>query len=260
MVLRIIILSLISFQLSFSTSFSDDWGQTGHRVIGEIATQYLNKKALKAVEKILHGSSLAYVSTYPDEIKSDKHFKAYSPYHYINIPLEVDYEVSKSNEEGDLYKGIQKSIAVLKDKNASDQEKEFQLKLLVHFIGDLHQPMHIGREEDRGGNSIRLKWFGKSTNLHRIWDSDLIEYFNMSYTEWSSNFPRQNWKTQKELQATSVLDWVAESHELVETIYRATPENSSLGYEYTYDYKEVLRTQLLKGGIRLAGILNSIFG
>lgn len=260
MKLRLVSLLIISMNISFANVSIDDWGQTGHRVVGEIASQYLNKKAKKAITQLLNGSSLAYVSTYPDEIKSDKHFDAYSPYHYINMPLGVGYDQSKSNPKGDLYKGIQHAINVLKDKSASNADKEFQLKLLVHFIGDLHQPMHTGRAADRGGNRVRLKWFGKNTNLHRVWDTDLIEYFNMSYTEWAINFPKQNWKTQKELQASSVLDWIDESHELVETIYRATPENSSLGYEYTYDYKEILRTQLLKGGIRLAGILNDIFG
>lgn len=260
MKLRLFISLFISSTILLANPRIEEWGQTGHRVVGEIASQYLNKRAAKAVEKLLNGSSLAYVSTYPDEIKSDKHFDAYSPYHYINIPLGIDYNVSKASAEGDIYLGIQKAIEVLKDKNASDADKEFQLKLLVHFIGDLHQPMHIGRKEDLGGNRIRLRWFGKSTNLHSLWDTKLIEYFNMSYTEWAINFPRQNWKTQKELQSTSIQDWIKESHELVETIYRATPENSSLGYEYTYLYKETLRTQLLRGGIRLAGILNDIFG
>lgn len=257
---KLLALLFLSFSFTFANNPIDDWGQTGHRVVGEVASQYLNKKAKRVITQLLNGSSLAYVSTYPDEIKSDKHFDSYSPYHYINMPLGDQYNQAKSNAEGDLYKGIQHAIEVLSDDTASDADKEFQLKLLVHFIGDLHQPMHIGRAEDRGGNSIRLKWFGKNTNLHRVWDTDLIDYFNMSYTEWAINFPKQDWKTQKELQATSVLDWIEESHELVETIYRATPENSSLGYNYTYDYKEILRTQLLKGGIRLAGILNDIFG
>ena len=257
---RFLILLFLSLNISFASSSMDDWGQTGHRVVGEIATQYLNKKAKRAISNLLNGSSLAYVSTYPDEIKSDDHFDSYSSYHYINLELGGEYDVQNTNRKGDLYLGIQNAINVLSDESASEEDKTFQLKLLVHFIGDLHQPMHIGREEDRGGNRIRLKWFGKPSNLHRLWDTNLIEYFNMSYTEWAINFPKQNWKTQKELQSSSVLDWIEESHNLVETIYRATPENSSLGYEYTYIYKETLRTQLLKGGIRLAGILNEIFG
>lgn len=255
-----VLLVLVFSSLFVRANNAEDWGQTGHRVVGEIATHYLNKKAKKALSKLLDEASLAYVSTYSDEIKSDHNFDDYNPWHYINMPLDADYDPSKASEKGDLFQGIQKCISVLKDQRSSKEDKQFHLKLLVHFMGDLHQPMHVGREEDRGGNDIRLKWFGRNTNLHTIWDTNIIDYFNMSYTEWASNFPSLNWEQQKSLQEGSLASWIEESQDLAGTIYHATKEGTDLRYEYTYVYKETLRTQLLKAGVRLAGILNEIFG
>ncbi len=253
-----LLLLVLSFFIVNATPTEDDWGQTGHRVVGEVASHYLNKKAKRAILKLLDGASLAYVSTYPDEIKSDEHFDSYSPWHYINMPIDANYDINKANPEGDLYQGIQKCIQVLKDKSASKEDKQFHLKLLVHFIGDLHQPMHMGKAEDRGGNGIRLKWFGRNTNLHTVWDSNIIDYFDMSYTEWTSNLPTLSWEQQKSLQSGTLANWIEESHDLAATIYHATKEGDNLRYEYTYVYKETVREQLLKAGVRLAGILNDI--
>lgn len=260
MKLKLILLFVLSFSMVQATPIEDDWGQTGHRVVAEVATQYLNKKAKRAILKLLDGAPLALVSTYADEMKSYKKYDSYYTWHYINMPLDADYDSYKANPEGDLYKGIQKCIQVLKDEDASIEDKQFHLKLLVHFIGDLHQPMHIGRAEDRGGNDIRLKWFGRNTNLHSVWDTKIIEHFDMSYTEWASNLPTLSWKKQKELQSSEVIDWVEESQDLAKTIYNATKEGEKLSYLYKDLNLETIRDQLIKAGVRLAGILNDIFG
>ncbi|MFQ3297620.1 MAG: hypothetical protein ACI921_001613, partial [Polaribacter sp.] len=125
------------------------WGQNGHRVTGEIAENHLKKRAKKKIDKLLKGQSLAFVSTYADEIKSDSAYRTYYPWHYINMDLDQSYAEASKNPKGDLVTGITKCIEVLKDGESSFEDKSFHLKMLVHFVGDLHQPMHIGQKEDK---------------------------------------------------------------------------------------------------------------
>ena len=131
--------------------------------------------------------------------------------------------------------------------------------MLVHLIGDLHQPLHVGRAEDKGGNDIKLKWFGRNSNLHRVWDSDVIDYFDLSYSEWTQDFPRVTKAQVRQWQSTSVLDWVEESQAIAAKLYEQTPAEANLYYEYTYEHKAVLRQRLLLAGVRLAGILEDLF-
>ena len=250
---------LLFFTANLAFSNTVVWGPTGHRVVGKVAQDHLSGKAKRAIKKLLKGKSLAFVSTFADEIKSDRRYREYGPWHYVNMPLDKKYGEAPVSERGDLVKGIEKCIAVIKDKSASDEDKIFYLKMLVHFIGDLHQPMHIGRAEDRGGNDIQLQWFGQGTNLHRVWDSDMINHYRMSYTELGDNLPPLSKKAKKALQQGSLMDWVAESHALTKKIYASVEKGDQLGYRYMYDHFTMVREQLQKGGLRLAKTLNGIF-
>ncbi len=240
--------------------FADDWGKTGHRVVGEIAEKYLDKKAKRAISDLLDGHSLAFVSTYGDDIKSDRKFDSYGPWHYVNFPFGTEYESHPKSKDGDIIQGIQTCINVLNDENSSKEEKVFHLKMLVHFVGDLHQPLHIGIEEDKGGNDFQVRWFNSGTNLHKVWDSDMLRSYGMSYTEVAANADELSKEEVREIKKGSILDWVNESRELCKDIYSNTKVGEKLGYKYMYDYMNPLRSQLQKGGIRLASVLNGIFG
>ncbi len=253
---------LLFIVLISSTVFSAnyDWGKTGHRATGQIAEKYLTKKAKRGITKILNGESLALVSTYADDIKSDKKYRGYSPWHYVNFSFDNKYGEETPSEFGDLVQGIHKCIEILKDEKSSDDEKKFHLKMLVHFIGDLHQPLHVGRGEDKGGNDIQVQWFNDGSNLHRVWDSDMLDYYGMSYTELSINsalLPKNQIET---INNGSVLDWVHESQGLAKKVYASANVGEKLGYKYMYNYFPMVRAQLQKGGIRLAKVLNDIFG
>lgn len=255
------LLLLISTFLMISTS-SDEvvfWGKNGHRVTGQIAEQYLTKRAKRKIDKILNGQSLAFVSTYADEIKSDRSYRKYSPWHYVNMELDETYEDSEKNPKGDLVTGITTCISVLKDKNSTKADKNFHLKMLVHFIGDLHQPMHIGRKEDKGGNDIQVRWFGRGTNLHSVWDSKMIDDYNMSYTDLANNVEALSRKQITQIAEGSVVDWVNEVHQITKDVYNSVEVGENLKYRYSYDHFGIVRQQLQKGGIRLAKILNDIF-
>ncbi|MCX2680490.1 S1/P1 nuclease [Galbibacter sp. EGI 63066] len=235
------------------------WGKTGHRVVGEVAEQHLNRRTQRKIAKLLDGQSLALVANYADDIKSDDRFKEFGPWHYVNFPFGKKYGEETPSEYGDIVVAIEKCIAIIKDKEASKADRAFYLKLLVHFMGDLHQPMHVGRAEDKGGNDIQVRWFNKGTNLHRLWDSDMIDFYGMSYTELATNLPVYSKAQKKAIVSGDLLDWVDETRQITKKVYASVEIGEKLGYRYMYDHFDLVRSQLEKGGLRLAEILNELF-
>ncbi|MDB2571323.1 S1/P1 nuclease [Polaribacter sp.] len=254
---------LLFISIFFATTPNVDesvfWGQNGHRATGEIATKHLTKRAKRKIDKLLKGQSLAFVSTFADEIKSDWKYSAFSAWHYVNMGIYENYETAEKNPKGDLVTAIAKCISVLKDPMSKESDKVFYLKMLVHFVGDLHQPMHIGQKEDRGGNRIKVQWFGQGTNLHSVWDTKMIEAWNMSYIELANNTKDLSKAQLKAIEKGSVEDWVNEVHEITKELYSSVKEGENLRYRYSYDHFGTVRNQLQRGGIRLAKILNDIY-
>lgn len=242
-------------------AFGNDmyWSKTGHRVIGDIAQQHLTSKARKAIVKILKGQSLASVSNFADEIKADRSFSKFSAWHFVNYPPDKKYHEVAPNEDGDLMIGIQTCIDIIKDATSTAADKEFYLKMLVHLVGDLHQPMHVGRLEDKGGNDIQLQWFGKGTNLHRLWDTNMVDDHGMSYTELSNSLPQLSKQQKLSVQQGDMYDWMEESRNIANELYDSVAVGDKLGYQYGYKYWSTVEVQLQKGGLRLAKVLNELF-
>jgi hypothetical protein len=237
-----------------------DWGQNGHRSTAQIAQQYLKKNTLKRVQEILKGESLAVASTFSDEIKSDRAFRKYNAWHYINIDEDASIAQINNLKEENIVWAIEKCVEVLKDSKRSEQEQEFHLKMLIHLVGDLHQPMHVGRAEDRGGNDIDVIWFGKPSNLHRVWDSEMIASYDMSFTELAEHRPSLNKNQIMSLQEGTPAEWALESQKIATKLYADAAKNYNLRYSYMYEWFPVLKAQLEKGGLRLAKVLNEIYG
>jgi len=250
---------VFTFLIQISLFSNPIWGPTGHRTVGKIAEKHLTKKAKRAINKLLNGESLAFISTYADEIKSDKNYDKYYTWHYVNFPFDTKYEDSKKNKRGDLITGINTCIEILKNKTTNKKEKVFHLKMLVHLIGDLHQPLHVGRAEDKGGNTIQVQWFKKGTNLHRVWDINMIKEWNMSYIELADNTTYLNKNQIAAYKKGTVLDWIYDSQKLAKQVYASVEKGENLRYRYSYDHFGTVRKQLQKGGIRLAKLLNEIF-
>jgi len=257
--MRTVILIIIFSIFTFNFQAAEVWGPTGHRATGEIADLYLTKKAKRQIEKLLNGESLAMVSTFADEIRSDDSYGDFATWHYVNFPFNSSYEAHPKSEKGDLYAAIHKCISVLKDSERSTSDKAFHLKMLVHFIGDLHQPLHVGIAEDRGGNRFQVQWYDEGTNLHTVWDTNIIESYNMSYTELVANREKLSKAEIRKIQSGTIKDWMYESRELCLKVYETTKVGENLKYRYMYDYSGVVREQIQKGGLRLAHLLNEIF-
>lgn len=238
---------------------SEDWGQNGHRTVGETAEHHLKSRASKKIDRILNGQSLADASTYADEIKSDRAYDEYKPWHYANIPFSETYAEAEKNPKGDIVFGIKECIRKLKSKSLSKKKEQFYLKMLIHLIGDMHQPLHFGLKEDRGANDFKVKWFNQPTNMHSVWDTKMIESYNMSYSELTKSLPEWSKAEVKTIQTGTLLDWVEENRELTRKVYKSADAGENLSYRYMYDWFGVVQTQMKKAGIRLAVILNDIY-
>ncbi|PCJ96989.1 MAG: S1/P1 Nuclease [Flavobacteriaceae bacterium] len=254
---KVCILILLSIQFSFSNDMA--WSKTGHRVIGEVAQEYISGKTKRALKNLLGTESLASIANFADEIKADRSFSKFFAWHFVNFPADKKYTDVEPDESGDIMVGIQKCIAIIKDEKSTKADQIFYLKMLVHLIGDLHQPMHAGRLEDRGGNDIQVEWFGRASNLHRLWDSNMINDYGLSYTELANKLPKLAKKELKIIQSGTIYDWVEESQELANELYDSVTVGEKLGYKYSYKYWGTVENQLQKGGVRLAKVLNDLF-
>lgn len=243
----------------FSAINAFGWGQTGHRVIGEIAENHLSRKAKKNIEKLLGDESLAIVSTWMDEIRSDEAYDHTHPWHYTTIPPGETYETAEVEDGGRLVKAIEDMIGTLKNEEKPKEEKVEALKMLVHLVGDLHQPLHVGTGEDRGGNDVKLEFFYQPSNLHRIWDSGMIDHKQLSYTELAEAVDHASKDQVQKWTKGTVADWADEAVQYREQVY-AIGDKDYLSYEYVYKNWDLVQQQLQKAGVRLAGVLNAIYG
>jgi hypothetical protein len=239
------------------------WAQLGHRIVGEIADSYLKTKTRKEIKKILGNESVAMASTWADFIKSESSYKYLDNWHYFNLPAGLDqnnfFLFLKNDTTINAYSRIKFLSAELKNKNLADDKKTMYLRLLIHLVGDIHQPLHTGRKDDLGGNTIKLTWFGQPSNLHRVWDDDLIESQELSYTEYAKWINFSTAEQRNMLQHQDISQWVYDSYQISEKVYAVTKPEYKLGYRYIYDHIQTANEQLLKGGIHLAGLLNEIF-
>jgi hypothetical protein len=234
------------------------WGKTGHRVVAEIAQRHLDPAAKKGIKDLLGEDDLARIANYPDEIRSDRKYDYTGSWHYVSIPNEKTYFDQKRNKDGDVIEALFRMDETLKDPKKSKDDKAFALKFLVHLMGDMHQPLHVGIAEDRGGNNVRVKWFKAESNLHAIWDEGVIDFQQLSYTEYTAFLNHYTKDELKEIPKGTFIDWAKESQDLRSVVYD-TGGSENLSYEYGFKAKPVIEERLRKAGLRLATVLNNIF-
>ncbi len=235
------------------------WGVTGHRVVGLVAQNHLDKRTKRKIAAVLDCNSLAEIANFMDDVKSDTLYNHTHDWHWVTIPEGQTYEQTTKNPKGDIIMEITEITAALKSRTLSPIAESEHLKFLVHLVGDLHQPLHVGDRDDQGGNRERVTWFGQNSNLHRVWDSDMIEGKQLSYSD-LTGFLNEPSKAQiKQWQAMSTLEWAAVSQGLLPQVY-TLPEDKKLGYRYSYENFDTVQQVLMQAGIHLAGVLNDIYG
>ena len=234
------------------------WGFKGHRAIATIAQKHLTSNTAYVVSAYLKGEGMADVATWADENRNNKT----APWHFLNLPLGLTHnQFVKLVTESDnnVYSAILKTEASLKDKNLTPDQKNEALKYLIHLVGDAHQPMHVSRKEDKGGNTIQVRFDNKGTNLHSLWDSKLIDREGLSEADIARTYDAATPAQIKQWQSDSPMEWIWESYQISSELYAQVKPGQQIDEAYYQKYIPVIRKRIDQAGIRLAGELNKLF-
>lgn len=239
------------------------WGPNGHRVVAEIAENYLKPNTRLEIKKILGSESMAMSSTWTDFVRSDPNYAYLNNWHYVNIDRGLsETELTsflKRDTTTSAYTQINLILNELKRKELMPTKKRMYLRLLIHLVADIHQPLHTGNKGDHGGGEIQVTWMDKPNNLHWVWDEEVINFQQLSYTEYAKSINEASSSQREEWAKSDLNHWIFESYQLSDIVYASAKSGDKLSFKYNYDYIATINQQLLKGGIRLAALLNQLF-
>jgi hypothetical protein len=241
------------------------WGRIGHRVSAKITDAMLTSEARRQVRALLEeGESLADASTWADENRDADRGSA--TWHYVNVPLsESTYSPRFCNRGACVVSKIAEMKAILADTKRSKPERRRALRYLIHFVQDVHQPMHVGDNRDKGGNDLQVTFFGDGWNLHAIWDAGLLRQLDRNEDRHLARLrPGLTAERERNWSKGKPEDWATESLLLAKRAYinpdsgARIREGDRLGPSYVAANREALDEQLLKAGVRVADILNDL--
>lgn len=264
------------------------WGANGHRIVAQICYDHLTPEAQQRVDNALGDNYLAQVANWPDYIKSENNWDFAKPWHYMTVqphetPNAVAQNLAQNQDIDNVQEGIELMLGVLRNETAAREQLQrlldqhevtplagsldaTALAFFIHFIGDIHQPMHVGKNRDLGGNKISVLYFGDRRNLHGVWDSDIIEHERLSYTEFADFVQLHTRARKAEWENDPIEDWIAESIELRERLYNTLYDNTdretglpNLSWRYQHDFIPIVEDRLGAAGYRAAALLNGIY-
>ena len=231
------------------------WGSEGHKLVAKIAYTQLTPSAKDSLAKYLRGASIEEASVWMDEIKADKSYDYQKPWHYINIDKGAEYNPA---DTGNIVWELNRIIPELKHREKYSKDKiEVDIKILIHLLGDLHQPLHVGYASDIGGNSVQVFYMAGADNLHRVWDTDIIrDEVTGQQVDWAklSHFSKEELA---QIRKIDVAEWMKESRSLLDTVYDFKGDN--INAKYARKNAPIIERQLLIAGLRLGEILNDVF-
>ena len=236
------------------------WGKAGHRVVANLATSLLTPEARSQVTDLLGPNvTLAAIATWADEVRSSR--PNTGPWHYVNLPRDAtSYDPVRDCARGCVVSAIERSRRLLQDPSKERTVREEALRWVVHFVADLHQPLHVVAD-DRGGNDVLLRFMGRQTNLHRLWDGDLIDhtYPNAAalYKPVQAVLQTATWQVWAEGQPE---DWGLETHRVAQEAVYLFPDSRVIDERCVEKALPVIHEQLAKAAVRLAGVLNRMVG
>ena len=233
------------------------WGTRAHRIVAHIATAYLSIQTQQEVVDLIKTQSLADIAFDADLWRQTR--PETSPWHYVNIPFAVsDYDPRRDCPNGDcIIDVIAKYRGIVGDHNFSKEVRREALTFIVHLVADAHQPLHCIDNSDRGGNDVAVTFFATPTNLHAVWDNELL--FRTQLGERAYTHRLITWLASQNiegLQHGTLVDWVLEAHDLARKHAYLLPDDRNLRSGYYSANLPVVDSQLAKAGVRLARLLN----
>ncbi len=236
------------------------WGQKGHDTTAAIAERHLTAAAADSVSALLDGMSPVYWANWLDNASHTPDYAYTKTWHYKNIDAGQEYDSVPPAQRGDVVTALREQISILGDPVSTYSQKNLALKIIVHLMGDLHQPMHLGHASDLGGNRTQVRFFDSGTNLHSVWDTKLPNAAHAwTYTEWTEQLDRASADRQAEITAGNIDDWAKETYAIATRLYNHFPPGSKISYNEIAAWTPTVEQQFLRGGLRLARILNAIF-
>jgi nuclease S1 len=245
------------------------WGRLGHRVISRLAEKQLSAGASAAIAELLEpGESLADASLWADENR--RKLPKTAPWHYVDVPLdEPQYDARFSGDvssKGCVVEKINEFRATLQDKSRSVEDRRFALRFLIHCVEDMHMPMHVGDNGDKGGNLTQIRFFDKGSNMHRLWDSDMIERIGKTEDFWLNDLGELDTESNRtaamfgtpETWATESLLAARKAYEIPDSGTRLK-SGQKLGDAYLAANQPLLRERLYRASVRVAVVLNRAF-
>lgn len=240
------------------------WGREGHQIVAELAQRELSPAASEEVQRLLaleHASSLADIAAWAEDLReADPSFaKKTARWHFINFPRgDCSYSPPRDCPDGQcVVAAINRQFLLLADTRRPDAERLEALKFLVHFVGDVHQPLHAAFGDDRGGNDFQVSLDGQGSNLHQVWDVKIIEAHEPDYRAYADSLAKQG---PLPFDATGrsdrpAVDWALESCRIAsqESFY---PSGHTISPAYLDQHRTLLEQQLRVAGNRLAVMLN----
>ncbi len=244
------------------------WGQEGHSIIAELAERRLDSDTLRKVKILLGGVSMASIASWADDYRADH--KETSGWHFVDIPYDqTAYDPVRDCDpkKGDcIVHAIARFRADVADCSKSLSERSEALKFLIHFVGDVHQPLHVETRfaadgtDDQGGNKVIVTFFDQpNMKLHALWDTGLIMH---TVYNWGAYVTRlqTGWLNGRDLSSLdggTPIDWAVEAHKYVPLAYDV-PANGALGQAYYDKAVPVIDRQLSLAAVRLARLLREI--
>jgi hypothetical protein len=239
------------------------FGSSGHRIVGYVADRHLCAQTRVALKPLLAGQTLAEAGTWPDRIRRQPAWQHTRPWHYINVSDHGSVAMVARRSSDNVLAALARFEKELRDSSLGDQQRGLALRFVAHFVADIHQPLHVGRESDRGGNLIPVRVGKRKTNLHAVWDADLLRIAGApGPREWVRRQPIPGGAEVLRQQRASPLDWAKESQALRPSVYafdRAGKGPFPLAPDYLDAARALAAERLLTAGIRLAGRLNAAF-
>jgi hypothetical protein len=241
-------------------------GRLGHRVIARLAEKHMTPEAMAAVAALLEpGESMADASLWADKVRG--HMRHTAPWHYVDVPLdEPKYDPKWSAvdaKHGCVVDKINEFRKVVGNKTKPVEERRFALRFLLHCVQDMHEPCNVGDNHDRGGNDTQVRFFDIGTNMHRLWDTDIVQSNTKSEDIWLTELAELDTaENQAKWMAGTVEDWATESLLAAREAYlipgtdKRLKSGQKLGKEYFDKHLPVVRRRLCQAGLRLAIVLN----
>ncbi len=241
------------------------WGDEGHEIIATIAWEYLTPEARATVEGLLKDDpdkTLADASTWADRIRRKPGYGWVAPLHYVNVADgAAAFDMKRDSPDGKcVVAAIDRFTLVLRDPKAPPEKRREALKLVTHFVGDVHQPLHVSRAHDKGGNDIKVEFFGNRTNLHSVWDGQILRHAKKGVREYADELRRSiSDEQRKRWEASTAADWATESWKLALSNAYDVPKDGQLGQVYFDRNLPVVEERLKMAGVRLAAVLNGTY-